>query len=320
MPQPTRGDVHVVRALTNVSVAYLQSAKDFIAGQVFPSVSVVNQSDKYFKFRSKDFRRNTAKSRAPGTESAGGGFGLDTDLYSCEVYAIHKDVADQIRSNTDPAVDLDRAAAEFVTQQLLIQKEANFMASYMVEGVWATDVVGGTDFTQWNDSNSDPEEDIDVGKANIKRSTGLDANTLVVSFDTHLALKRNPLITDRYKYTSSDSITKEMIARFFEVDRYLVAGASFTSSNEGAGADVDEFLAGANAWLGYVPSAPGLLVPSAGYTFTWGSFSGANGGARVKRFRMEHLESDRVEGEFAYDHKVVLPEAGYFFKDVLSES
>jgi hypothetical protein len=46
---------------------------------------------------------------------------------------------------------------------------------------------------------------------------------------------------------------------------------------------------------------------------------GANAaGMRVSRFRMEHLKSDRVEGESAYDHKLVAPECGAFMLNVIS--
>lgn len=313
MPQPTRGDVHVVRSLTNVSVAYMQSAADFVSQTVFPTVPVQFQSDKYFKFDSKDFRRNTARPRAPGTASAGGGFDITTDTYSCEVYAMHKDVDDQTRANADQAVDIDRSATEFVTQQLLIQKELNWMTDFFATSIWGTDVTGTTDFTQWGDGSSDPEVDIDTGRAAIKKATGLTPNTLIVGYEVHQALKRHPLVQERYKYTSPSSITADLLARYLEVDRYMVAGASYTSSEEGAATDTDAFIAGKNALLCYVAPSPGLMTPSAGYTFAWSAFGGSNAGARIKRFRMEDLASDRVEGEFAYDHKVVLTECGYFF-------
>lgn len=317
MPQPTRGDVHVQRALTNVTVAYLQQASDFVATTVFPAVPVSFQSDKYFKFDSSDFRRNNARPRAPGTESAGSGFDITTDSYSCEIYALHKDIADQIRANADPGLDLDRAATEFVAQQLLIQKEVQWMTDYFGTGIWGTDVTGGTSFTQWDDSSSDPETDVDAGKASIRKKIGINPNTLVVSYEVHQALKRHPLITDRFKHTSADSITATLLARFFEVDRYIVSGSSYVSSEEGA-TDVNAFIAGKHALLAYVAPNPGVMVPSAGYTFTWSAFSGAAGGARTKRFRLEALESDRIESEFAYDHKVVLANAGYFFSGAVA--
>lgn len=319
MPLPTQGSVHIDAALTNISTAYLQDASHFVASQVFPTVSVSNKSDKYFTYNKSDFRRNEAKPRAAGTESAGGGFRMSNDNYSCEDYSFHKDVPDKIRANADAAVNVDADATRFVTESLLIQKEVQWATDYFATGIWGTDVTGGTDFTAWDDAASDPETDLDTGRTLILKKTGKMPNTLLVGWSVHLALKRHPLITERYKHTSPDSITTAMIAAFFELDRYLVAKASYDSAAEGA-TDVDAFILGNHALLCYSAPSPGLLLATAGYTFVWSNANGGlnSSGLAVKTFRMEHLESDRVEGSFAYDHKVVSSDMGYFFASAAS--
>lgn len=318
MPQPTRSDVHVVSALTNVSIAYMQAQSRFVANQVFPIVPVEYQSDKYFVFDSADFRRNNAKPRAPGTESAGGGFDISTATYTCEVYSIHKDLPDQIRRNSDPAIDLDRSAAEFVMQQLLIQKESDWASTFFDTGVWGTDVVGGTDFTVWDDGASTPRDNIITGASAIAKKIGNDPNTLVVGREVHDQLKDHPLIKEQYKYTSSESLTPALLANYFDVDRYIVGHASYTSSEEGASSETNAFILGKHALLCHVPPNPGLMQPAAGYTFAWRGFTRSNNGYRTKRFRMEQLDSDRIESEWAYDHKATLAGAGYFFSGAVS--
>ena len=64
MPQTTLSQVHIDAALTNISTAYAQDAKNFVASQVFPTVPVSNKPDKYFTYDKSDFRRNEAKPRA----------------------------------------------------------------------------------------------------------------------------------------------------------------------------------------------------------------------------------------------------------------
>ena len=61
-------------------------------------------------------------------------------------------------------------------------------------------------------------------------------------------------------------------------------------------------------------------VGANGYTFLmWVGLFGAGAlGTRILRFRMEHLKSDRVEGEMAYDQKVVAAECGAFMTGVIS--
>lgn len=313
--QPGRGDVHIDGALTNISVAFMQEASQFIASQVFPEVPVTNRSDEYFTYDRNDTRRDEVKPRAPGAESAGGGFSMGTDNYSCDVFAFHKDVDDQTRANADAAVDVDEDATRFVTQQFMIQREIKWASEFFSTGLWANDV---TPADLWDSGTSDPETDIDLAKTTILLSTGYEANTMVVSWQVHQALKKHPLIVDRYKHTSSNSITNEMLAKFFEIDRYLVSKASYNTAAEGVTA-VNAFIAGKNALVCYVAPSPGLLTPTAGYTFVWSGFTGASSvGVRVKNFRLERNGADRIEGEFAYDNKVVSADLGYFFSGAVS--
>lgn len=71
---PKAQNIHIDRALTNLSVAYMQSADVFIAGKVFPIVPVQKQSDLFFIYEKEDFFRDEATERAAGTESAGGDY------------------------------------------------------------------------------------------------------------------------------------------------------------------------------------------------------------------------------------------------------
>jgi hypothetical protein len=74
-----------------------------------------------------------------------------------------------------------------------------------------------------------------------------------------------------------------------------------------------------SALLAYAPASPSLMTPSAGYTFTWNGYLGGNSeGIKIKRFRMEHIASDRVEAEMTYDMKVVCPDMGVFVKDAVA--
>jgi hypothetical protein len=129
MPQPTSTDVHVNAPLTNISIAYLQDASNFIASQVFPDVPVNKQSDRFYTYDRGNFNRDEAEKRAPGSESAGGGYTIDnTPTYFCDVWAFHKDIPDQVRDNSDAVLDPDREGTEYTTQKLLIRKVATIPA------------------------------------------------------------------------------------------------------------------------------------------------------------------------------------------------
>lgn len=319
MPQPSINQVHIDAILTNISVAYMQKAENFIAAQVFPVVPVDKKSNKYFTYTKNDWFRDEAQRRAPGTESAGGGYNLSIDTYSADVYAFHKDVDDQTLANADTPLNPLREASEFVTRRLLLRREVQFITDYMTTGIWATDSTGvaGTptagQFRQWNDyANSDPIEEIEAAKEAILSTTGMEGNTLVLGYQVFRQLKNHPDVVDRYKYTTASVITEDMLARLFGVDRILVAKSVKATNNEGA-AQAYAFNFGKAACLLHVAANPGLMTPSAGYIFGWTGVSGGLGQIiGTSNFRMEWLKASRIEAEVAFDNKVVASDLGYF--------
>jgi hypothetical protein len=314
--QPTPQEVHVDAVLTNISVAYIQRQEHFVAAQVFPIVPVEKQTDKYFTYTKADWFRDEAKRRAPATESAGSGYGQSTASYSCDVFAMHKDVPDQVRMNSDSPINPDRDAAEFVSQRLMLRMEKQWAADYFTTSVWDTD---STPTNLWNNyATSDPISDVEAGKRAILVTTGFLPNTLVLGYDVFTALKNHPDLVDRFKYTSSNVITEDLIAKIFGVDRVMVAKAINNTAVEGETGSYS-FVHGKHALLCYVNPAPSLLAPSAGYIFSWRGVSrGLGQDVGVKRFRMEQLEADRIEGQIAFDDKVIASDLGYFFNGAVS--
>ena len=329
MYTPTAGDVHVNTPLTQISIAYLQSQDQFVAAQFAPVIPVSKQSDRYYVYNRGDFFRDQMQKRAPGTPAASTGYKVDnTPTYFCDGWAEAKPIPDQLRGNADAVLNMDRDATEFLSQQALIRREKIFAANLFAAGKWGTDVAGKAaapgagEFLQWNDGASTPIEDIRAGKLAIKQATGYPANTLVISEPVWLKLVDHPDLVDRVKYGQTNGgparITREALAAILEIDRILVMGSIENTADEGQTA-AHSFIGGKNAMLCHVAPSPGLLTPSAAYTFGWTGYLGAgNEGNRVKRYRWEIIASDIVEIEMAFDIKLVATELGYFFKDAVA--
>ena len=332
MPQPTRSDVHINRALTNISVAYIQRAQDFIADKVFPIVPVLKQSDRYFVYDQGYWFQTSAQKRAPSTESAGSGFAINnTPTYFADVWAVHKDVDDQTRANADQPLDLDRDATLFVTQQMLLRREIQFANTYMTNNIWQGFLVGGvpTDFQPnvngdgyWDTNTSNPMADIDFLKQQVKSQTGLLPSTLVVSNDVFFALRNNPTVLDRIKYTQRGVVSEELLANLFGVEKFLVASVVQNTSGTLPVPDsgVYSYLLQNNFLLVYANPAPSILQPSGGYIFSWQGLFGAGAqGNRIMTFRMEQLKSDRIEGEMAFAMNLVGANLGVYGYNVLQK-
>ena len=237
-----------------------------------------------------------------------------------EVFAFHKDVGDQVLANADTPLSPLREASEFVTHRLLLRRELQFVSDFFTTGKWGTDLTGvsttpgASQFRKWSDyANSDPLQDVEAGKEAVLSVTGQEPNTLVLGYKVFRYLKNHPDLIDRIKYTTRDNVTTEVMARLFDVDRVLVAKSIKATNNEG-GTGAYSFAYGDNALLAYVAPNPGLLTPSAGYTFSWtGVSEGLGTTFGISQFRMEHLKSTRVEGQVAFDNKIVGADLGYFF-------
>lgn len=326
MPQPLLSQVHVNAPLTNISVAFLQSLDYFVADKVFPIVPSLKQSDRYFKFAPKAWFQTQAKARGLSEESAGAGFDIDsTPHFSCTVKALHKDIDDQLRANADNPLNLDMAATEFVTRGLALRREKDFAAGYFRTGLWTGSVNNGdiTPNTLWSATNSTPIKDIRTQMASIRVKTGYRPNRLVLTEDVWNILQDNADFLNRIQVTIRKIVTTDLLAAVLngpEGDlQVLIAGAIEDTANEGASATNDYVFNKKCAMLAYAAPRPSLMAPTAGYSFTWTGFTGAGAqGNRIRRMRLDWLNSDRIEGEMAYDMHVVSTDLGAFFLNAIS--
>ncbi len=318
MPQPDIRDSHVDQLMTILSHAYMNEAENYISDKIFPIVPVRKQSARIAKYTKADWFRDEAALRAPGTETAGTGYTTDTsDTYFCDNFAVHKDVPDEVRENTDSPFDPDLEATMLVTDRLMLRREIAWAADFMTTGVWGT--AGSTDkdltATPWSDYGlSDPIGDVEVGKDAIHSVTSREANTLVMGREVWSKLKHHPDFIERIKYTQKGVLTTDIVASILEIPRLIVGKAIKNTTAEGQDASYS-YVFGKKALMMHVAPRPALLVPSAGYTFHWANFGALS---FIRRLRNDFAQFDRIEGHTYFDHKVVGSDLGYYMYNVVA--
>lgn len=318
MPQPTAGQVHVDSALTTIAVAYMQDEARLIADRVFPTVPVMKQSDKIFTFDKEYWMRTAAGIRAPGTESRGGGFEMSTDTYFCDIHAFHSDLPEAILANAD-LPNLERQVTEFVTWNMLLEREQNWVTNFFATSKWGNDEDLSSGSNEWNnDTNGTPIEDIEGAKETIGKETGRWPNKLVLGPEAYKALRLSSVIQGQIAYAPGVApgvkglVTPALLAQLFDVEEVLIGFTPRVTSAESATTTTYSFVFGDNALLVYAPPNPSLLVPTGGYNFAW---VGYNSGYAlgISSFYMDAIKSTRIEGEMAYDQKLLCSDLGYFF-------
>lgn len=321
---PTAGDVHVNRPLTNFSQKYLQSADKFVSLVAFPNLPVAMQSDLYWTFDRGDFYRDQAEERADGAETAGGGFKVSTDPYFARVYGFHKDVTDRQRANQDQGINLDQSATQFVMQKLLMLRESLFITAYLnTDSVWTGGVSADQDVL-WGAAASNPVADVRAAVTAVQGATGFRPNRMLLGRTAWDTLVENDEVLSRISGGAvSDKpaiVQRNLLAQLFEMDFIHVTEAVRNTAAEG-GTDAISYIGGNHVVVYYAPPTVGLEEPTAGAQFSWTGYLGATQmGQRIKRFRMEPNAADRVEGEMSFDYKQVAADLGARFIDVSDAS
>ena len=89
--------------------------------------------------------------------------------------------------------------------------------------------------------------------------------------------------------------------------------ATIYATNDEDATAAYSFNFGKSAWIGYVNPSPGLLAPSAGYTFAWNGVSGTLGeDVGISSIDMPLKKATRIEREVAFDNCFVATDLGYF--------
>lgn len=300
--------------LTNVAIGYKNER--FIADMVMPPLMVAKQSGKHFVYDRGRFRINDTE-RGSGSNSNEVTLSLTTgNPYFCEDHALRQFVADEDVDNaitpTSPFVD----ATENVADMLRTGYEktiADFVTN--TSNLTSNTTLSGTD--QWSDyNNSDPFDDFETGMQTIHSNIGVNPNTLILGKQVWDKLKHHPDLLERVKYSQRGVITTDLLANLIGIERVLIGGAFYTSSDEGQ-TEATSYIWGKDAVLAYVAPRIAPKMITLGFTYTWNGKT-----MKVERQRGSD-EEDRKgtyvrAGDWYYDDKLVAAEAGYLIKNAVA--
>lgn len=279
---------------------------------LFPRIDVTQRGGNVIEFGRESFFNYKAR-RAPGADALNIQFGYEGKPYSLVQYSLDVPVAREHAEEavTVPGIDLGKRAVTTAMDTLTLTLEieqaelASNPASY---GASNRLLLAGGD--RWDQDTSDPMGDIEAAKDQVRTTCGVEPNRMVIGSKGFKALKHHPKITERFKYTTAESITAKMLAGLFDLDELAVGKATYVDDTA---PDAPFHEAWGNiAALAYVPSQDAALEqPSFGYTYT------LKGHPFVEPARWEGGKRSWVYG-VTYERKPVLTgiASGFLFQSI----
>lgn len=324
--------VHKKAALTNLSIAYTVNLNHMLSVKNPARIDVEHKSDDYYVWSKDDLWRILADETPAGQMTPGGDVDLTEQSYKCRNVGVHQVIPEEKIADQDQQLELEENAMEYTTKNVFLKDELKFFTALFTTGIWkgsstGTDLVGGTDFTQFNTAGNDPTKTVDLQKAAMLENTGIEPNLMMVDMQTFIELRASQSIKDSIKYTQKGYLTEELLAEAFGVAYFWVAKSTRNKAARGAAADNEFFATQDTMFLGYIEPSPGLNKPSAFYSFFWKkALKQANQkyknkmGVGQRVWYEEDIDSIIVEGKIWTDHKVVAPDLGIYFTQTIDRS
>lgn len=321
---PDLTTVHIDAPLTNMTVARIQAASAFIAPNVFPIISTLKRSNKYFVFDKGDFNRLEMRRGAPGRKAPSVGYRLSNDSFFCEKYHVRNPTPEEIQREADAPIDLrGRNATQWITLQMLMQMEVLFAAAYWAPATWTTDWDGVSsnpstgEILQWDQSSSTPIADVSKLKDAVEDAMLMQDGkwVAVAGKRTHRILFNHDDLVGRLNYTNdtTSAVVRGQMAGLLDVDEYLVGRGRYNTAARGQTDSYSAIMTDNDFGLFYVPNSPGLETEAAGYIMGWTGMPGASAkGTRIRRYVNEEEETSYVEGAMWIDMKQTSADCGGF--------
>lgn len=250
--------------LTNVAQGYRNA--EFVGNVLFPRVPVFASGGQIIEFGKEAFLNYNLR-RAPGGPTKriqfgylGKPFALLQDSVEVPIPREHMRDAAAV-----PGIDLGTRAVGLgmkvvlksleVDQAAIALNAANYDANHKVALAGAT---------KWSAATGTPTIDIANSREAIRSSVGVYPNVGVMSAVAFEAAINNPNVKNQFQYTTSDSITEEMLAKLWKLER-IVVGKAIGMTDAGVASDIW----GNNVVLAFTNlGSQNAEEPSYGYTYT----------------------------------------------------
>lgn len=289
-------------------------------GKIFPRFYSDKQSDYIIEFnKHEQHREHGLQPSAAGTLPSGREVTHSRRSYATKSYAEAYEIYIREAANSDDILDIHKRKADQAMFTIQSGMERYFLDTFFTSGVWAEDLVGGTDFTAWDDDASTPIDDVRKWVDDFKfRNYGFEPTQLNMPYKVARRLSRHPQILAAVTGGATTSLPA------FEVNQALVetalgipivVGDAITNLGSVEAPNM-QYMLDNKMLLSYSPANVGRDMAASGLIYTWSENPTASVDIRGRSFSGPYWEAmdvaEYVKLETDFDMQVVNPDLGTF--------
>ncbi len=315
--------------LQNVSIKATDA--ELIASEIYPRLEMPTDRAKITRYLRGAQFRNERKVRGRGTEAGILDYLTDEVSPTTKPYGHKHRITDEdlrdagLDGMLTPPINMVQDALERNSRFLDLGQEMAVAAS-VFGGTWVDGNAGGEDAAGlWEPPGATNTFLTDIQTATstlAKNGVGIGSLRLAMDYPTFQKLKRVEEIREQLKYTSSQSLTEDTLARLLGIQKVVVSRAIYsTAAQKKDGSDFtgafifEKNATKGSAFLYHYPGAPGLKTLAAGYQPV---SKLPNGAYRMsKQYRREELSAWDIESQEEIGVQIVAPYAGYLWNDTI---
>jgi len=304
-------DVHQDAALTNFSVGFHPGG--FVAEMIAPVIPVVKESDKYYVWGRQAAFQKYDSLRADGSRAKVVDFGLSTSTYTAEEYALATKVTEREKDNADSVLRLRQSKTQLIIEKILLDQEARVAELFTTSGNYATGHVISPS-VKWDASSGtiDILGDLDTATELVRKAIGKEPNKILMGAAVAKAIMRNSTILDMVRYTQPNLLVAGGLPPTIRGMQVIVAGATHTTSAEGATSVTYSDVWNDSVIVFYDPGTSSIDSPHFAKIFRARPF-------RVNTWVEEaEANSEYIEPSIIQDEVITNNNSGVFINNVLT--
>ena len=323
MPSPTTALTTLRPDLASFLEYDLESDRaGYIASKVFPVIDVASQAGVFGIIPVEQLLQQRATNRAPGSGYSRGNFTFQTSTYACEEHGAEEPVDDRQAKMYREYFDAEQVSTMRAFSAVLRNAEQRVADALYDTSVWTGASLTTTLTNEWDDvTAATPITDIDAARKKIYDGSGLWANCLIINKKQFYNLRRLDQVIEAITSQGAgdaakqSDVTEAMLARVFDLDMVLVAGASRNSAKEGQTATPVQIWSDEYVMLAKVATSADMAEPCVGRMFHW-SEDGSSIGGTVESYRDEVVRANIIRVRHDVDEVVLYPQAAHLFSNV----